>query len=47
VKEARDQSQIFDTKLISRNTAHRKSHHLIQIESNKTYVTLTCVIFVV
>jgi len=33
VKEARSQSQIFNRKSISRNTTHRQSYHLIQIES--------------
>jgi len=32
VKEAKNQSQIFNRKLISCNTAHRQSYHLIQIE---------------
>jgi len=33
VKEARNQSEIFNRKLISRNTTHRQSYHLIQTES--------------
>jgi len=33
VKKARNQSQIFNRKSISRNTTHRQSYHLIQIES--------------
>jgi len=32
VKEARNQSQIFNKKSISRNTTHRQSYHLIQIK---------------
>jgi len=32
VKEARNQSQIFNRKSISRNTTHRQSYYLIQIE---------------
>jgi len=31
VKEARNQSQIFNRKSISRNITHRQSYHLIQI----------------
>jgi len=40
VKEARDQSQIFNTKLISRNTAHRKSYHLIPFVTNLSAVEI-------
>ena len=32
VKKARNQSQIFNSKLISRNTTHRQSYHLIHTE---------------
>ena len=32
VKEAGNQSQIFNRKSISRNTTHRQSYHLIQID---------------
>jgi len=35
VKEARNQSQIFNRKSISRNTTHRRSYHLIQMESGR------------
>jgi len=38
VKEARNQSQIFNRKSISRNTTHRQSYHLIQIESLENIV---------
>jgi len=31
VKKARNQSQIFNKKSISRNTTHRQSYHVIQI----------------
>jgi len=41
VKEARNQSQIFNRKSISRNTTHRQSYHLIQIESVLAYVIIT------
>jgi len=37
VKEARNQSRIFNRKSISRNTTHGQSYHLIQIES--LYIT--------
>jgi len=33
MKEAMNQLQIFNRKLISRNTTHRQFYHLIQIES--------------
>jgi len=44
VQEARNQSQIFNRKSISRNTAHRQSYHLIQIDLIKMIVFLNKVI---
>jgi len=32
MKQARNESQIFNMKMISRNTTHRRSDHLIQLE---------------
>jgi len=34
VKEARNQSQIFNRKSTSRNTTHRQSYHLICLNSS-------------
>jgi len=42
VEQARDQSQIFNRKSISRNTTHRQSHHPIQIQFEK----LNCKVFI-
>jgi len=43
VKEAMNQSQIFNRKSISRNTTHRQSYHLIQIR-DLTFRVHPCIV---
>ena len=40
VKEAKNQSQIFNRNSTSRNTTHRQSSHLIQIDEDQNFVIL-------